>query len=410
MKFIVAQSGARRGYAVPLILNRAGMLERFYTDICGSIGIGRLASVLRRLPRVGPQFAKLHGRHIPQEILDKTYTFDRPVVAHALRTAASRNGDAARAFHRQKRWGETFGNAMTSAGFGDATHIFSMLGEGAPFLSGAKRRGLAVVSEVYILLSTLRIVDAERQAFPGWEPREPAGTIEAIESFARETLLALSDYFVCPSEIVRDDLVQHWNVDASSTTVVPYGMDPRWLELEPRPTPGRILFVGTAELRKGIHCLAAAADRLHAAGYPYEFRVAGQVAESIARQPQCARLNFLGRVPRSHIQVEFQQADVFVLPSLAEGSAEVTYEALAAGLPVVTTRSSGSVVRDGLEGRIIPERDPEALAAAIREIVEDRPRRDAMAAAARLWAREYTWERYGERLIEALRCFNGDSA
>ena len=47
-------------------------------------------------------------------------------------------------------------------------------------------------------------------------------------------------------------------------------------------------------------------------------------------------------------------ADVFVFPSLFEGSAVVTYEALAAGLPSVVTPSAGSVVRDGVEGFIVP--------------------------------------------------------
>ena len=41
MRFIVAQIGARHGYAVPEVLDRAGMLERFYTDMCGDIGWGR---------------------------------------------------------------------------------------------------------------------------------------------------------------------------------------------------------------------------------------------------------------------------------------------------------------------------------------------------------------------------------
>jgi glycosyltransferase involved in cell wall biosynthesis len=108
-------------------------------------------------------------------------------------------------------------------------------------------------------------------------------------------------------------------------------------------------------------------------------------------------------VPRERIHEEFAAADVFVLPSLAEGSAEVTYEALAAGVPVVTTVAAGSVVRDGVEGRIVPERDPEALADAIARIVEDRDRRARMSVAARERARDYTWERYGERLVGALR-------
>lgn len=100
---------------------------------------------------------------------------------------------------------------------------------------------------------------------------------------------------------------------------------------------------------------------------------------------------------------EFAGADVFVLPSLAEGSAEVTYEALACGVPVITTKAAGSVVRDGIEGRIVPERDPDAVAAAILEIVEDREKRNRMAFAARERARHYTWDRYGERLVTALR-------
>ena len=85
------------------------------------------------------------------------------------------------------------------------------------------------------------------------------------------------------------------------------------------------------------------------------------------------------------------------------GSAETTYEALACGVPVVTTPEAGSVVRDGIDGRIVPSRDPEALANAIAEIVEDRQKRERMSRAARDRAHDYTWERYGERLLAALR-------
>ena len=117
----------------------------------------------------------------------------------------------------------------------------------------------------------------------------------------------------------------------------------------------------------------------------------------------CRRLTFLGRVPRQQIHEEFQRADVFVLPSLAEGSAEATYEALASGVPLVTTKASGSVACDGIEGRIVPERNVEILASAIEQIVEDRPVRDRMAHAARERARDYTWERYEDRLVGVLQ-------
>jgi glycosyltransferase involved in cell wall biosynthesis len=63
-------------------------------------------------------------------------------------------------------------------------------------------------------------------------------------------------------------------------------------------------------------------------------------------------------------------------------------------------------VRDGIEGRIVPSRDPEALANAIAEIVEVREKRERMSHAARELARDYTWDRYGERLIATLKSFN----
>ena len=64
----------------------------------------------------------------------------------------------------------------------------------------------------------------------------------------------------------------------------------------------------------------------------------------------------------------YQQADIFVLPSIEEGSALVTYEAMACGLPVVTTPNAGSVVRDGVEGFIVSIRDPDALAERIESV------------------------------------------
>jgi glycosyltransferase involved in cell wall biosynthesis len=290
---------------------------------------------------------------------------------------------------------------MIRAGFGEATHVFSMLGEGGPFIAEARRRGLVVVSEVYIQLNTLRIVAEECRAFPDWEPQPSLVDIAAIESSARTGMLSQSDYFICPSPAVRDDLVTNWGVEFTRTCVVPYGMDPGWLEIEPRPVRGRVLFVGTADLRKGIHYLAMAAERLAVQGNDLEFRVAGHVTRRIADRPECRRLNFLGRVPRDRIREEFQTADVFVLPSLAEGSAEVTYEALAAGVPVITTKAAGSVIRDGLDGVIVPERDAEALAEAVRGVVGDRRQRDRLAMSARERAVDFTWPQYGERLIEA---------
>jgi glycosyltransferase involved in cell wall biosynthesis len=107
-------------------------------------------------------------------------------------------------------------------------------------------------------------------------------------------------------------------------------------------------------------------------------------------------------VPRSRVIDEFRRADVFVLPTLCDSFALVHLEAMACGVPVITTPNCGSVVRDGVDGFVVPIRDAEAIADTIELLLADRALRERMGQNARARAREFTWERYGERLLGAL--------
>lgn len=401
MKYLVFQTGARRGYSVPAALARAGLLERFYTDIAGNVGVGRLSSALTWVPGIAREAGRLANRCVPADVIPFTKTFAGPWLrarlAHQILPL-----DPVSQFQRELAAAEQRGLRMYASGVGNATHLYSMLSEAGALMRLARRDGLKVVAEVYILISTERYLEEERRRFPQWEPERPNLSALRARMDQEQYLFNDVDDYLCPSAAVAEDLVANWGVDASRCHLVPYGMNPAWLDQEPCPERGRILFVGTAELRKGIHYLAAAAAHLRTAGRGYQFRVAGHVSDSVRKQRACASLTFLDRVPRHLISREYRHADLFVLPSLAEGSAEVTYEALGAGVPLVVTHATGSVVRDGVEGLIVPERDPVALANAIESIIEDRERRDAMAAAARRRAQEFTWPQYGERLVQTL--------
>ncbi|MES2505730.1 MAG: glycosyltransferase family 4 protein [Verrucomicrobiota bacterium] len=401
-KFIVAQTGARRGYAVPAILQEADMLETFHTDVCGNAGWGRWLAKCRWLPWVGTRLAKLAARRVPETIRCKTETRAMPNLRWIWRSLVG-GKNASESFAMEMRRQLDLGSAAAEAGFGGATHLYSMFGEFPTLLIEAKKKGLSVVTEVYILLSANRLVAEERARFPGWEEEPPDWEGIKAKHLDEDVLFSRTDHYICPSPAVQEDLVKNWGVVPERTSVVPYGMAPGWLKLVSQPECGRILFVGTADLRKGIHYLAMAADELARRGRNYDFRVAGHVSDQVREQPLCRHLHFLGRVPRDKIHEEFQAADIFVLPSLAEGSAEVTYEAMASALPLVATHGAGAVARDGVEGIIVPERDPVALADAIERLVEDRRLRDDMANAARLRAREYTWDKYGSRLVSTLK-------
>ena len=99
---------------------------------------------------------------------------------------------------------------------------------------------------------------------------------------------------------------------------------------------------------------------------------------------------------------EFASADVFCLPSLAEGMARATLEALANGLPCVVTRASGAPITNGKEGLLVPERDGPAIAEAIATIVEDRDRRNHISEAALRRARDHTPDQIADTLYSTL--------
>ncbi|ANV90507.1 glycosyltransferase family 4 protein [Picosynechococcus sp. PCC 8807] len=404
-KFIVAHNGARHSYALPYFFAQAGLLEYFYTDICGNVGFGKIFAQGKSLPVIGKPLSRLAGRQVPPELIPHTHTFAIPYFKFLWRNWLSSKDEETKFYLNCLRTIES-GQAMINHGFGNATHLYSMLGEFAPLLVAANERGIKIASDVYIMLSTNKILEAERKEFPGWEESPPNYEEISKKLFPEKVLLTRTDFFICPSEAVQTDLIDNYGISPQKTVVVPYGVKPDWLELNPQPIPRRILFVGSANLRKGIHYLAMAAEQLHQQGYNYEFRVAGDVTPEIKNQPICKHLTFLDRIPRNEIQAEFIKADIFVLPSLAEGSAGVTYEALATGLPIVTTKAAGSVVENGIQGYIIPEKDTSALANSIASIVEDRSKRDQMAVAARERAKDFTWDKYQQRLIETLNMMN----
>ena len=96
------------------------------------------------------------------------------------------------------------------------------------------------------------------------------------------------------------------------------------------------------------------------------------------------------------------QSTVHVFPSQCEGSAKVTYEAAACGLPQITTRESGDVVVDGVEGMIIPPANVDALADAIRHLYDHPEIVERMGIAARRRVVEnFTWDHFRERLLGA---------
>ncbi len=401
-KAIVVQSGARHMYAVPAALAKVGMLEALYTDFAVSQVASHFAPMIYgAFPRLR---SPLERRVLPSSIFDKTRLF--PSWALGI-TRATRIADPEGRVETLRREQVRAGRKMLRQGFGGATHVVSMFGEGMDYLVAAKERGLIVCVDVVVALSTESILKRAEEKHKGWGKTTffggvRGGTSGNDKEGLADLILRVADRMLCPSAFVADDLIENHGVNAEKIRILPYSVSDFWLSTKSETVPGRILFAGSPDLRKGIHVLADVARILKSHAPGYEVVVAGNADESIRNRPECAHLTFLGSVPRSRLQVEFSRADVFCFPSLAEGSAGVTYEALASGVPLVTTHAAGSVVEPGINGLLVPSGDSEATAEAVMRIVEDRGLRANMSKSARARAAQYSLENYQGRLVDAV--------
>ena len=127
-----------------------------------------------------------------------------------------------------------------------------------------------------------------------------------------------------------------------------------------------------------------------------------QVLPEAERQLR-AHIRLTGAVPRTEVAAQYAWADVFLLPSLCEGSATATYEAMFQGRPVICTPQTGSVVRDGIDGFLTPARDSAAISEKLTLLAGKPGLLAEMSENARWRSAGFTLEKYGERLIAAFR-------
>jgi len=179
----------------------------------------------------------------------------------------------------------------------------------------------------------------------------------------------------------KDEIVRHYGFPAERITVVYNGVDTERFKPTARPGNGTLLFVGSGWERKGLEFAIRALPHLPE---HVRLRVVGKGNRSryerLARQLGVAgRVNFAP--PQSRIEEAYAGADVFVFPTIYEPFANVCLEAMACGLPVVTSRINGAseIITPGVNGAILEEpSDAGALAEAIRPFLN----RDALARAA----------------------------
>ena len=200
-------------------------------------------------------------------------------------------------------------------------------------------------------------------------------------------------------------------VDPSIAPVLaPNGVDVRAFRMAaPRNNgPLRIICVARLIERKGQRHLLAALRRLRDAGVTatVEFVGTGDAAQAYRAEADrlgiADQVTFAGYVPREWIADHYAAADVFVLPSYNEGMSVATLEAMAAGLPLVVTRTGGTVelVQEGENGLTFAWGDVETLVQHLAYLAANREVARQMGAASRRRAERMSWDAVAARYLE----------
>jgi glycosyltransferase involved in cell wall biosynthesis len=182
---------------------------------------------------------------------------------------------------------------------------------------------------------------------------------------------------------------------------LPRGVDVERFKPGKRSPKFRAIFSGALIERKGIHHLLEAWHRLNFK--EAELWLVGRVHEEA--EPHLKKfwrdnIKTIGfvRDPENYLN----QGTVYVFPSQWEGSAKTVYEAAACGLPMITTREAGDVVRDGVEGMIVQPGNVEAIAGALAHLYRHPEIVERMGKAAReRVVQNFTWDHYRARLLGA---------
>lgn len=274
-------------------------------------------------------------------------------------------------------------------------------------------RGVALVSRSHGLehLNFRRMVDDHEWGLVAkpWHRRiwYPAARMSQVALAAR-----LADRLIVLNAGDRDFAVHHGWKPADRVDVIPHGVSRRFLEQAPPPDAPRglgVLFCGSWDTVKGVDYLVTAMDLLAHRADPPRLTVLGPglpEAAVLAAFPASVRplVTVVPRADEETVMRHYREHDLLVMPSTYEGFGMVTVEAMSQRLPVVATAVGGApaLLAEG-RGILIPPRQPEAIAAAVRRLLDDAPLRRRLGDAAHAHVRGMSWTATAER---TLACYH----
>jgi glycosyltransferase involved in cell wall biosynthesis len=365
--WLCCQLGAREHYAIPRTLHQTGQLAHLITDAWVLP-----QSALNWLPT--PVLANLRERFQPDLTQASVRAFTASLIrfelAQRLQKTSGWKCIIARNCWFQQQAVQSL-NIITPQ-LNSRPTLFAYSYAALELFRYAKTRGWrTILGQIDPGPVEEKLVLEEQARHPtyesSWQPAPPNYWVSWREE------CSLADRIVVNS-LWSSKALQQAGIPANKIDVIPLAYEPPeqardFVRTYPpafcAERPLRVLFLGQVILRKGIAALLEAAELLR--DQPIEFWLVG--SQGIARPPQTQqqeRVKWMGSVPRSATATYYQQADVFLFPTLSDGFGLTQLEAQAWKLPIIASRFCGAVVKDGVSGLTLQDVTGEAIANALQ--------------------------------------------
>jgi glycosyltransferase involved in cell wall biosynthesis len=333
----------------------------------------------------------------------------RPFSEIVAQWRLRRGGDGQAVWHQRA---ESFQNSIPSRMLASASAVIGF--DTAAWVLANRCAGLSVPM---VLVQTIGHPDAKLPAYalaheqyPEWsagiEPRRPE--VRAAEQEEHDRAARI----VAMSTFTQRTLIDH-GVSRDKIRVNSHGVDCGRFTMKRNAgsRPLRFLFVGLVDARKGIPLLLDAWRSL--GGSNAELWIVGSASKDVvALLPELPGLKYLGKVPHAEVAQLMQQCDALVFPSYFEGFGLVLLEAMASGLPVITTTATAGpdIVTEGEDGWVIEPGHLERLTEVMNFCLENPAIVREMGRMARSTAERFTWSAYGDRWMQILAEISGGGA
>jgi glycosyltransferase involved in cell wall biosynthesis len=366
MKVRVGQYGARMYYGIPQALHSLDYLEKLYTDFTVNKGLPRQ---LINFPR----FSKLKNRHANGLPPGKIVHLPDYGLRHFLRMKKAKNEQAVNEANFQH--GVYLEKQMMRDGLRGIDALCMIGSPSEMIFRKAREKKITTIMEQIIAPAAtyLHILDTYLKPYQDWEDINASITSIRYWENVSQKEWAQSDYVLSGSDFVRDS-AKECGLDPEKIVTIPYGVPAL---LQPSDAARkfsvdrklRVLFVGLVGVRKGVQYLLEIAKNVK---HFCEIKICGTIAiKKEIVQKFKDDVSFIGHVSREDIGRYYEWADIFVLPTLFEGSATVCYEAIQHGLPIITTKNAGLFLKHGEGATIIPLGDSSSLEKALRDFYEN---------------------------------------